>query len=201
MHSRYHCAFAVALLLCSVVRPDNVQAQSEPEGAGRVWAEVGLGGARQSQGCRGCVLHDPIGGLTVSAAAGISFAHGVGAAVLTRAFQEFSFEYVQGSRYVVGLAQYTPPGTTFVTLNTGAGWGTHHGDSAPYANNGRGAVLAVGLAIRVPAGGRVAMSVSGDVLQSVSGARESAVGGTASRYHPRLVTVSVGLSVASSRSH
>jgi hypothetical protein len=137
----------------------------------------------------------------VSAAAGISFAHGVGAAVLARAFQEFNFDFVQGSRYVVGLAQYTPPRTTFVTLNAGGGWGTHHGDSAPYANNGRGAVLAVGLAIRVPAGGRVAMSLSGDVLQSVSGARESAGGRTASPYHPRLVTVSIGLSVASSPSH
>jgi hypothetical protein len=195
---RYRCAF-VFLLLCGAMNPDNVVAQSKPEGPGRGWVEVGVGGARQSQGCRACLRHDPIGGLAVSGSLGASFAHGLGAALLIRAFQEFSFDFTQGSRYIVPLVQYSPPRTTFVTVNAGVGWGTHHGDPVPYANNGDGAVLAVGLAVRIPSSGRVALSASGDVLQSVSGTHLSAAGQAASTYHPRLVTVGVGLSVASAR--
>ncbi len=197
----YRRACVLSLLFCVILPPDEVRAQSKPEGAGRVWAEVSLGGAQQSQGCRACVRHDRIRGLSVSGSIGTSFSHGLGAAVLFRAFEEINFDFTQGSRYAVGLAQYTPARMTFVTLNAGAGFGTHHGDPAPYANSGRGAVLAVGLAARMTAGGDVAVSVSSDVLQSVSGVRESAAGQASSPYHPRLVTVGVGLSFASPRPH
>jgi hypothetical protein len=130
--------------------PRPARAQARPDGADRVWAEVGLGGARQDQRCRGCARAGAIGGPAVSLSAGVTLPRGWGVAAQGRAFQEFSFEYSQSSRYGVALVQYSPPGLAALTLNAGAGWGSHRGDSAPYANDGSGGVLAAGVALRAP---------------------------------------------------
>lgn len=188
-------ATAVAVL-CVVLAPATLTAQSQPNGAGRVWLEVGVGGASQAQGCARCVRSTTIGGVEASAAAGMTFSRGLGVAVLLRGFQEITFDATQGSKYVLGLVQYTLPRVPYLTFNAGAGRGAHKGSPVEYANTGSGAVVSAGLALRLPARGRVALGLSSDLIQSISGTRES-TDTRHSPYHPRLFTVGISLSMAS----
>ena len=166
------------------------RAQSRPTGAGRVWAELGIGAARQSLRCSDCVLIDPIGGPVATGAMGLTLARGFGVAVLGREFQEFDFENSQGSRYLIVLGQYTPSRITPLTLSAGAGWGHHHGEPPEYAINDGGAVISSGLAVRLPARSRVALSITSDVIQSIGGATHA---------RPRLISMGLALSIASAR--
>ena len=162
-------------------------AQARPGGAGRAWGELALGGASQAPRCASCARKSAAAGPVLSAAAGVTLPRGFGLAVLGRAFQEVNFEHSQTSRYVVALGQYAPPGAAALTLSAGAGWGRHRGDSAPYANDGEGAVLAAGVALRLPARPALSASLTADLLQAVGGA---------TAYRPRQLTVGLGLNVA-----
>jgi hypothetical protein len=172
------CLLTAVVLLGSFATA--ARAQARPEAAGRIWGELGIEGARQAPSCRGCVS---LGGPALTVAAGLALPQGFGVALLGRAFQAFSFDYSQGSKYVVALGQYTPPSLALLTLNAGAGWARHRGD-----DNGEGAVLAAGVALRLPARSRVALSVTADAMQTVGG-RTS--------YQPQLFSVGLALSIAS----
>ena len=177
----------IAVALLATISPA-LRAQSRPTGAGRVWGELGVGGARQEAHCRACAGPDVVGGPVLTGAIGLTLPHGFGVTLLGRAFQRLDFEVSQSSRYVVALGQYTPPRLAPLTLSVGAGWGRHHGDPAPYTNNDEGAVLTGGAALRLPPRSRVALSVTADATQSIGGR---------TTYRPRLISAGISLSIAS----
>lgn len=177
----------VAAALLAAITPV-ARAQSRPTGEHRVYMEAGLGGARQTSGCGRCTPPRAIGGPVLTGAVGLTLPHGFGVALLGRAFQQLDFEESQGSRYVVALGQYTPPRVSPLTLSLGAGWGRHRGEPLDYANNDQGAVVVAGVALRVPARSRVALSVTADAIQSVGGA---------TTYRPRLISGGLSLSIVS----
>jgi hypothetical protein len=179
-----------AALLAAI--PSGARGQARPTGANRIWGELGLGAARQALRCRDCVRIDPIGGPVATAAIGLTLPRGFGVALVGREFDEFDLEFSQGSRYVVGLGQYTPPRVALLTLSAGAGWGHHHGEPSEIAINDRGAVVAAGVALRLPARSRFALSVTADVIQSIGGATMA---------RPRLISGGLALSMASARAN
>ena len=135
-----------------------------------------------------CFGTTSVGGASVSAATGVTLPGGLGVAVLGRAFNQLSFESWLKSRYAVALAQYSPPALEILTLNAGAGWGRHSSEPNDASANGGGAILYSGVALRLPPKGSVALSVTADLIQSVSGAP---------RPHPRLVSFGVAIGAAS----
>ena len=179
-----------ALVLLAGV-PAFAHAQSHPVGAHRVWAELGIGGASQTVRCGGCSSVFSNGGPIVSGAIGLTLPHGLGIALAGRAFQVFSFDVSQGSKYVIALGQYTPRNLAPLTFNAGMGWANHHGDQVSYTKDADDAVVAGGVALRLPARSRFALAVTADAVQSF--------GGTSSQ--PRLVSVGLALSLASARAN
>jgi hypothetical protein len=169
------------------------RAQGRPLGAGRIWWELGIAAAAEARRCTTCVDNATVGGASLSAVGGVTLPHGLGVALLARAFQQFGFESPLNSRYVVGILQFTPSPAPVLTLNAGAGRGRHTAEQAADPNNGIGAVLYGGAALRVPPRGGLALSITADVLETVDGAP---------RPHPRLFSVGLaigGATPASSR--
>ena len=194
------CSSALVTAFIAIALPTaTLAAQTRPSEPWRGWLELDVGGAREDQGCSACLRNDALGGLAFSGAVGLALPNGFGTALVGRAFQEVSYEYSQRSRYLLALAQYSLNAAPWATMNAGVGWGTHQGSSAPYANDGSGAVLGIGLGIRVPASSGLAATVTADWLQSVSGARPAAGGRPESSFHPRLLTIGIGFSAATSR--
>jgi len=74
-----------------------------------------------------------------------------------------------------------------VTLNGGAGWGRHAGDTTPFTSDGSGAIIFAGAALRLPARAPLALSVSADLMQSISGGPVP---------HPRLLSIGIAAVVA-----
>ena len=165
-------------------------AQSHPAGARRVWAEVGIGGGQQSARCPGCTRATPLGGAMVTGAIGLTLPHGFGAALEARAFHVLSFEMSRSSRYVAALGQFTPQKFAPLTVNVGAGWARHRDADVP-TNGDAGAVLAAGVALRLPPHSQFGLAITTDVMQSIGGATTT---------RPRLLSVGLALSLASARS-
>ena len=172
-------ALVALLVLCPIA---SARGQGRPAGVGRIWAEFGLAAAQQS----GRSGYTGIGGASITGTVGTTIARGLGAALLVRGFQQFGFETTTNSRYVIGVAQYSPRIAQQVSLNAGGGWGRHTVDDFPSAAES-GAVMYAGGALRLPARSTVALTLFGDVMQSVSGASAS---------RPRLVSVGIGIGFA-----
>ena len=186
-----HLSFAVGLSLAAlfVACPGScAQAQGRPTGDGRIWGEIGISAARQTHRCVTCSDDAAIGGASLTGSAGVTLTHGLGVGLLARSFHQFDFESWLNSRYVVALAQYTPRRLTPLTLDAGGGWGRYSGEGADAANNGTGAVVYASVALRMPPGGALALCVTADVIQSVSGAPST---------HPRLLSVGIAIGAAS----
>ena len=173
--------------LCVAVPPMLVGAQGRPAGNGRVWAELGIAAGQQTQRCHTCIGTSTIGGAALTVAAGSTLPRGFGIALLGRAFNQLDFESTLRSRYVVALGQFTPPGVSFVTLNGGAGWGRHAGDTTPFTSDGSGGIIFAGAALRLPARAPLALSVTADLMQSISGRPDP---------HPRLLSIGIAVGVA-----
>jgi len=184
------------LFLCiTVVTPSAVRAQALPLGAHRQSMEVGLAGSRQDSYCAGCVQHT-IGGPAVSLSLGTTLTDRFGIALLLRKFVEFSWENGHAANYVVGLAQYSP--TPGLTLNGGVGYGAQHGADPPSGDNGSGAVIGGGVALRHTARSTVGLTLNIDWMKSVTG-RVRTLSGPGSSYHPLLFTVGLGVNMAAGR--
>ncbi|HEY7236802.1 MAG TPA: hypothetical protein VH539_21760 [Gemmatimonadaceae bacterium] len=169
--------------------------QAQPAGPQRVWVELGLGGSAQTPNCDGCFQTVRMGGPSASLALGLTITPSFGVALLGRAFAEISFDYSHSASYFVGLAQWAPvPG---ITLNAGLGEGQQHGDDPPYGDNGSGAVVAAGVAIRLPSKSTFGLTLNADWIKSVSGTLRTASGQPGSSYRPLLFTVGLGLNIAS----
>jgi hypothetical protein len=136
-----------------------------------------------------------VGGPAASLSAGLTITPEFGVAILGRQFSEFSFDYSHDANYVIALAQYTPGGLRPLAFNAGFGWGNQHGDDPPYGDNGSGAVLAGGVALRLPSHSMFALSINADFVKSVSGTVQT-VSGQGSSYHPMLFTIGLGLNIA-----
>lgn len=169
-----------------------LRAQGRPSGEGRIWVELGLAASQQAGRCVTCTP-SAIGGPSISAAGGVTLRRGFGAAVLGRAFQQFSFESSLNSRYFVALAQYAPARVPLLTLNAGAGWARHSGDFVSgEPSDGSGAVLYAGTALRLPPRSTYAITVTADILQSIEGSPSP---------HPRLFSVGLAIAAANPSPH
>lgn len=162
-----------------------VRSQGRPTGDGRIWAEIGIGGAQQvgREGIAG------IGGASLTGSAGVTVARGFGVAVLVRGFQQLGFETSMNSQYAVALAQFSPRAAPVVSLNVGGGWGRHTVDDFPRVREAGGVVYA-GAGLRLPPQGSLALSLTGDVMQSFSGTPGSS---------PRLISVGVAIGAATAQ--
>ena len=175
--------------------PSLLVAQAPPVDAQRFWIELGLGVSRQDPHCDGCFVKGRIGGPAASLSAGLTITPSFGIALLGRQFTEFSFDYSHDANYVIALAQYTPAAIRPLVVNVGGGWGHQHGDDPPYGDNGSGAVVAAGVALRVPSHSTFGLTLNLDVLKTVSGTVQAATG-QGSSYRPILFTFGLGLNIA-----
>jgi hypothetical protein len=164
------------------------RAQGRPSGnAPRLWLELGVAAAAQAHRCVTCTP-STIGGGSAIAAAGVTLPQGFGVGVMGRSFSEFGFETHLQSRYVVALAQYTPPRISLLTLNVGGGEGRHSSDDVQSAaSNGSGTVLYTGAALRLPPRTGIALSLTVDLMQSIDGTPRS---------HPRLLSFGLAVGAA-----
>jgi len=198
-------------LLVAVLFQAPLRAQDRPSGAaGRAWVSGGLGLGDLNLRCRGCARTGAIGGLALTAAAGVTLPGKTGVALVAHRFTEVSFEFSQRSRYLLVVGQYDPasapvvrrvlPGLSGVTINAGLGHGRHWGDAtSPYEYRVSGLIGSAGIALRVPAGSLAAFSVSASYLAAFSGRREERVSGPAAPLlRPRIALVVASLSLASS---
>jgi hypothetical protein len=174
--------------ICLMVWPTVGRAQGRPSGnAPRLWLELGVLGAAQAHRCVACTPAT-IGGGGATAAAGVTLPQGFGVGVLGRVFSEFGFETHLQSRYVVVLAQYTPPKVSLLTLNVGGGQGRHSSEDAlSAASDGSGTVFYTGAALRLPPRTGIALSLTADLMQSIDGTPRS---------HPRLLSIGLALGAA-----
>jgi hypothetical protein len=171
-------------------------AQAPADGAQRLWLELGLGGSRQDPNCAACAQRSTIGGPSVSIAAGLTITPRFGVGVLARQFAEFSFDYSHSATYYLGLAQFTPGTRRVIVFNAGLGVGQQHGDQAPYGDNGSGTVAAAGIALRVPPGSIFGLTLTADLIKSMTGTVTPASGRAGSTYRPLLFTIGLGLNIA-----
>jgi hypothetical protein len=168
-------------------------AQARPAGAGRPWVEFTVGAGREAQNCPFCSRNDNMGGAVGAIAAGLTITPQFGVAVLGRAFSELTFEEHNnghGSTYLMALGQFSPPTTSWLTLNLGGGYGHHSG-----GNSGAGAAVAVGFALRATGASPLGLTLDASVIQSVTG-RAMGSNGQLTAYRPTLATVGLGLSLA-----
>ena len=141
-------------LLCAValscIAAGSAHAQARPGGNGRAWMEAGLGASGLRGRCPGCVGGEGGGGFSASLSGGYTIPYGLGLAVVGRGFAAFDLAGdSRRSSYLVALAQYSPPAASLLTLNAGAGW-TRFQPDATFTPRSEGAVLAGGLALRLP---------------------------------------------------
>ena len=176
------------LAMLSLIYPATISyAQGRPTGDRRIWAEIGIAAAQQMRRCLSCNESATVGGASATAAAGATLRHGFGVALLGRAFQQFGFESWLKSRYIVALGQYTPSVMSLLTVNAGAGWGRHSAEPSSVKSTGSGAIIYAGTAFRIPPRGTFALSLTADVMQSISGTPDS---------HARLLSIGVAVSAA-----
>lgn len=180
---------SLLMIIHLAARPVIGHAQGRPSGdSPRVWLELGVSAAAQEHRCTTCIGSATIGGGSATAAAGVTLPNGFGVGLLGRAFNQFSYEYSLQSRYVIALAQYTPPAVSVLTLNVGGGQGRHSSnDPIVSSSDGTGTVLYAGTALRLPPRGGLAVSLTADVLQSIEGTPRS---------HPRLMSIGISLGAA-----
>jgi hypothetical protein len=186
-------------LLVTSMLEGPLYAQARPDGpAGRPWLSAGLGGGLQELGCVGCARSGVIGGLALTAAAGVSLPRNTGAALAAYRFSEVSFEHSQQSLYLVVMGQYAPARARRLTIGAGLGHGSYWGDRNPYVHRGSGAVSAASIAFRAPAGSALALSISASYLAAVTGRRVEEDPSVSVRrpLRPRLALVAVSLSLA-----
>jgi hypothetical protein len=184
--------------LAFLVSPRTLAAQAKPAGAERVWLELGLGGSRQDPACDGCAQRSKMGGPSASLAGGITITPRFGVAAQLREFAEFSFDYSHSATYIVGLAQYSRAGTDWLTVNAGLGYGAQSGDEPPYGDNGGGAVVVAGIAMRLPSASTFALTLNVDWMKSITGNVQTTSGQGGSSYRPLLFTIDLGLNIAGS---
>lgn len=188
LHRRLGRVVLLIVTMQFVALPKFVHAQGRPSGdAPRLWLELGLSAAGQSHRCVTCDGSATAGGLSATAAAGVTLPQGFGVGLLGRAFSQFSIESSRQSRYVVALAQYAPPALSLLTLNMGGGWGRHTSDSDITPSDGSGAVFYAGAALRLPPRSGLAVTLTADLLQSIDGTPAS---------HPRLLSAGISLGAA-----
>lgn len=178
----------LVLALSLAAWPAVGHAQGRPAGnAPRLWLEAGLSAAAQANRCVTCTP-TTVGGGSATVAAGVTLPQGFGVGLLARAFNELGFEASLQSRYVVVLAQYTPPVVSLLTLNVGGGQGRHSSNEpGPASNDGAGTVFYAGTALRLPPRSGLAVSLTADVVQSIDGTPRS---------RPRLLSVGIALGAA-----
>lgn len=170
-------------------------AQATPEGPKRLWLQFGLGGSGQNPHCADCAQRTTIGGPSATAAVGFTVTPHIGIAVVGRAFSEFSFENSHSATYFLALAQFSPAPP--LTLNVGLGSSAQHGHDVSYGDNGNGAAVAAGVALRLPAHTAFGLTLDVDWIKTVSGTRRTASGLPGSSYRPLLFTVGLGINIAS----
>ena len=182
------------IVAAAVTWTRSAPAQAAPEGPTRLWLQLGLGGSGQNPHCADCAQRTAIGGPSATAAVGFTVTPSIGFAVVGREFGEFSFENSHSATYFLALAQYVIPP---LTLNAGLGTSAQHGDHAPYGDNGTGAAVAAGLALRLPAHTAFGLTLDVDWIKSVSGTLRTASGLPGSSYRPTLFTIGLGINIAS----
>lgn len=182
------------MLSAGMAWPHSIAAQARPEGPLRPWIELGLGGSGQDPHCADCAQSTKIGGPSATAAIGLTLTRRLGFAVVGRAFSEFSFENSHSATYYLALAQFSPAPP--LTLNAGLGTSAQHGDHAPYGDNGAGAAVAAGFALRLPARSTFGLTLDVDWIKTVSGTLGTASGIPGSSYRPTLFTVGLGINLA-----
>jgi hypothetical protein len=189
-------ALWVSTVACVFIFAANTQAQAPADGGQRIWFELGLGGSRQDPNCTACAQQSAVGGISATIAAGLTITPRFGIAVLGRKFDEFSFETSHDATYVIGLAQLAPAPQRFIVFNLGIGSGIQHGDNPPYGDNGRGTVVAGGLALRVPSSSTFGLTLTADLIKSMTGALRTVSGRPSSSYRPVLLTIGLGLNIS-----
>ena len=185
------CVLALALPVLPIA------AQARPSGAHRPWLELGLGAGREHQNCTGCGSPQISGGVIFTLAGGTTITPSLGVGVEGRAFEEFNLENKgQSSRDLLVVGQYTPPiPGRFTTFDLGAGGGWHFGHGSRTENSGQGAIVSIGFALRVPSPTNVALALTADRIQNITG-RTATSGGGSTSYRPTLFSVGLGLSLA-----
>ena len=189
----FHLLFCAALLA-----PTLLAAQARPAGSPDVWVELGLGASRMDPNCDACNQRGRIAGPSAQVVAGITLTPDFGIAVLGRTFSEFSFDISHSASYWVALAQYSPAGEHELTFNLGLGSGNQVGDPPPNGDSGSGAVIAGGMALRLPSSTLFGFTLTADVMKTVTGSLRAAPGQATSAYRPTLVTIGLGVNIAGS---
>ena len=176
------------VVLLITVWSGGAHAQGRPSGSSpRLRLEAGLSAAGQARRCVTCTP-STVGGVSATAAAGVTLPNGFGVGLLGRSFNELGFEASRTSRYVIAFGQYAPAAVSFLTLNVGGGQGRHSSTEPNVASSdGSGTVFYTGVALRVPPRGQLAVSVTADVVQSIDGMPQS---------HPRLMSIGISLGAA-----
>lgn len=165
-----------------------LEAQAQPAGADRTWADIGVAFAQQSNRCARCEGTQTGGGPALTAAIGRTLTNGLGVALTGLAFRQLSFETSFRSEYVAALGQYTPSFLPVLTVSAGAGWVAHEGEVSAGLGIGNGSVVVGSAALRLPPTSTFAVSLAASVLQSVDGIPHP--------YH-RLVSFGIALGLAS----
>ena len=107
-----------------------------------------------------------------------------------------SFEYSHAATYYLALAQlHTRPAAPY-RVRASSGVGQQHGDQEPYGDNGSGTVAAAGVALRVPSGSIFGLTLTADLVKSMTGTVTRASGQAGSSYRPLLLTIGLGLNIA-----
>jgi hypothetical protein len=199
MREIHSCSLSFGLAFCAaLLAPVLLGAQARPDGLERPWIELALGGSTMAPNCGACAQRSRIGGPSLTLAAGVTVNPDFGIGLLGREFATLSYDYTHSASYLLAVGQYSPQWGRSVTLDFGFGVGHQQGDNPPYGDNGTGAVLDLGVTLRGPARGIFGLTLNADVLESVSGSLTTLPNQTGSAYHPTLITIGVGLSLAGS---
>lgn len=201
---------ACALLVAVILQPA-LHAQDRPIGSlSRFWLSAGVGFGQEEVRCTGCPNRGSIGGLAVTASAGVTLPLNTGIAIAVHRFKQISLEYPQDSRYLLILGQYDPsrapivrrvlPGLSGVTINAGLGHGRYWSDDQfPFSVRGSGLIGSAGIALRVPASSVAAFSVSASYLGAFTGTREQPPGSGTPPLRSRTLLITASLSLAERR--
>lgn len=185
------------VLIALLASPASLGAQAHPATRLAPWIEFGFGRGRLDPDCAGCAQTSSMNQATGSVTLGLTITPRLGVAVLGREFSGWA-TMLDGhiARYVVVLGQYSPvPG---LTMNVGTGIGEQLGDPPPNGDNGRGSVVAAGLALRLPPARTFGLTLTADLIKTVSGSVKTVAGGVGSSYRPLLLSVGLGVNIAAS---
>lgn len=181
---------ATTVAMVSFLSSMTARAQARPDVPGRIWGEFGIARARHDGTCNGCSFRGSVSGAAITASAGLTVDHGLGIAVAGRIFQSLSFDFSRSGKYALALGQYTPSVAPAITLNAGGGYGSHSGDGVPSVNGNptsrAGAVVSLGVAVRMMPRSRGALALTADMIRSVSGP-----------YRPNLFALGLAINVSS----